>query len=464
MIQIVILNALLAGQLLAQAPPTAAPADGPGAITIQQAVSEAIDKNLDLAAERLNITIAEAKQITARLRPNPVLTVTTSTLNVFQNLYSSDSPLGPNAITAHTDFVIERAHKRDERVAVATAEKSLAELRLLEYMRQLIFNVQGAFVDVQQAKDNLALAQSNLTSLNGIVTVNEARVRAGDLAVVELERSRVAALQYQTSVEQALLTLDQAKAKLQLLLGRRISSDPFDVTGTMRREALADAETAIRMRAETARPDVLAVQADQARSRADLRLQLANGKIDYTVGAEFTRQSAFGFGGNSMGFSFSAPLPVFNRNQGEIVRAQREIRQAEARLGALQANVDTDVNTAYRQYETSKRLLESIEKNMLGRASSVRDTTLYSYQRGEASLVEFLDAQRAYNDAVQSYNEARANFARSLYLIDSVSGASVASLSPGVAPSITPASAPSLTQTASPKPSSSASPNSSNTK
>ena len=62
---------------------------------------------------------------------------------------------------------------------------------------------------------------------------------------------------------------------------------------------------------------------------------------------------------------------------------------------------------------------------MLSKAKSVRDTTEYSYRRGEASLVEFLDAQRAFNDVNQTFNEARANYARSLYLIDAVSGATV---------------------------------------
>ncbi|HBY61418.1 MAG TPA: TolC family protein, partial [Solibacterales bacterium] len=58
-------------------------------------------------------------------------------------------------------------------------------------------------------------------------------------------------------------------------------------------------------------------------------------------------------------------------------------------------------------------------------ARSVRDTTEYSYKRGEASLVEYLDAQRAFNDAMQTFNDARASYARSLYWIDTVSGATV---------------------------------------
>jgi cobalt-zinc-cadmium efflux system outer membrane protein len=415
----------LAVFLQAQAPgPPPAPIPG-DRVTVEQAVSEAARNNLDLAAERLGISVAEARQITARLRPNPVLTISGNTLNVFGVPFTPDSPLGPNAVTAHTDFVFERGGKRQERIATALAGRTLAELRVLEVLRQIVFSVQSAFVDVQQAKENLTLARSNLEYLQGIVTINEAKVKAGDLAPVELERSRVAASQYQTSVEQAQLVLAQAKTKLQLLLGRKTPTPGFDVEGTFRSGAVPDTEAQLHEQARARRPDFLALRADQARSQSELRLQLANGKIDYTLGAEFTRQSAHGFAGNTLGFSFSVPLPVFNRNQGEIARAEREARQTEARIAALQASLDTDVSNAYLQYETSKRLLENIEANMLARAEGVRDTTQYSYQRGEASLVEFLDAQRAYNDVFQSYNEARANFARSLYLIDSVTGASV---------------------------------------
>ncbi|MEP7366833.1 MAG: TolC family protein, partial [Acidobacteriota bacterium] len=64
-----------------------------------------------------------------------------------------------------------------------------------------------------------------------------------------------------------------------------------------------------------------------------------------------------------------------------------------------------------------------IETSMLAKAKSVRERTDYSYRRGEASFVEFLDAQRSFNEVMQSYNDARSSYARSLYLIDSVSAA-----------------------------------------
>lgn len=400
--------------------------DKPAPITIDQAVQEAIAGNLDLAAEKLNITVAEAREITARLRPNPVLTVAGQTLNILGATYSNISPLGPNQMNIHTDIPFERGHKREDRIALAREQKSLAELGVREVMRQVIFSVQSAFVDVQQAKENLKLAQDNLKSLENVVAINEARFKSGDLAQVELERSRLAALQYSAAVQQAQLQLEQARTQLQQLLGRKQKSADFDVTGAMRAAATFGPRDEVVRLALQRRPDYLLSQQSQATSRADLRLQLANAKVDYSIGTEYTYQRAYGVGGSSLGLYFSMPLPVFNKNQGEIARAQREITLAGARSVALETSIQTDVEKAYRQYEVSKQLLTNVETSMLARARSVRDTTEYSYRRGEASLIEFLDAQRAFNDAMQTFNDARANYARSLYLIDSVSAATVA--------------------------------------
>jgi cobalt-zinc-cadmium efflux system outer membrane protein len=164
------------------------------------------------------------------------------------------------------------------------------------------------------------------------------------------------------------------------------------------------------------------VRTDQARSAADLRLQLANGKIDYTVSAEYHRQQGAEIRGNAYGVFFSAPLPIFNRNQGEIARAQAQQRQLETKTRALETDISNEAANAYAQYTAARDIVDTIERQMLGQARDVRTATEYSYRRGEASLVEFLDAVRAFNETMQSYNEARADYARSLYTLEAISG------------------------------------------
>jgi outer membrane protein, heavy metal efflux system len=423
---------VFAGVLAAQSPP-------PDKVTITQAVQEAIDRNLGLLAERYNLSVAEAKIVTARLRPNPVFSAGLDYIDFMRNWVPASNS-GPTEWNARTDFVLERGGKREARISVAENSRDVAKLNLLNTTRGLVLDVQNAFIDVLQAKDNVALARENLTAFQGIVTVNQTRVAAGDLSKVELVRTQVAALQFQSALRQAESKLRIATNKLQLLIGRVVPSPTFDVVGDMQRQAPPLELPQLTTQALQARPDVLALRRDQARSQAELRSQMAQGKVDYTVGTEYHRQFHNG-NASSLGVFFQAPIPVFNRNQGEIERARQEMAQAEARVKALEASVESDVRNAWLQYTTSRDLLDSIERGLLTQAKDVRDTMEYSYRRGEASLVEFLDAQRAFNDARQSYNDARADFARSLYTIESVAGQGAGGQGPGAGGSASGASA-----------------------
>lgn len=394
----------------------------PASVTIEQAVREAIDSNLDLIAERFNLSVASARIITARLRPNPVVSVGGDHLDVLGTGYDENNAAGPAEFSIRTDLLLERGQKRATRVAVAESARSVVELQILNTTRTLVLDVQNAYVEALLARDNLTLAQENLKAFGEIVEVNRKRVASGDLAEVELLRTELAQLQYESAVRQATLRLRTARTKLQLLMGRTRNAPLPDVTGDLRRQTEVISQEELETLALAARPDLRAVQRDQARSLAEVRLQVAQGKVDYTVGTEYRRQQGLAGTGNSLGVFFSTNLPVFNKNQGEIERARQESRQIEAKIRALTATIQADVEVAHLQYSNALLALERLEKTMLAKARDVRQITEFSYRRGEATLIELLDAQRAYNETIQSYNEARAEFARSLYTMDSASG------------------------------------------
>jgi cobalt-zinc-cadmium efflux system outer membrane protein len=393
-----------------------ASAQTPAPLTIDQAVSEAVDHNLAVIAERYNLAVADARVLTASLRPNPVLTA--SVMLPDATIFNSN--INPREGIVRGDVLLERGDKRDHRIEVAREARGVSDLQLQNTVRTLMLNVQSAFIDVQQAQADLQLARESLAAFNEIVSINIERVRSGDLAAVELARSRLAALQFQNDVRSRDTKLAVAIHRLRALLGRTDAS-PIEVTGELRRDAAALRPDALQQQALQLRPDLKALQRDQARSAADVRLQLAQGKVDYTVSAEFHRQvGPASLSGNEWGLFFSAPLPFFNRNQGEIERARQEARQVEARINALQTDITSDLRSAWEQYTTTHELVDTIEQQMLTQARDVRDTTAYSYRRGEASFIELLDAQRTFNDTMQGYNEARAEFARSLYTLDAL--------------------------------------------
>ena len=194
--------------------------DQPQPVTLQQAVAEAVDKNLTVLAEKYNVPVAQARIITARLRPNPILSIEGDHLNLLPPRYNSENMAGPPEYSIRTDFVFERGAKRQRRIDVAEAAVSTAQLQFLNTIRSVVLDVQSAYVELLQAKADLALARETLEVFHETVQINTSRVRRGDLAEVELIRTQVAELQFENTVAQASLRVETGRARLQVLLGR----------------------------------------------------------------------------------------------------------------------------------------------------------------------------------------------------------------------------------------------------
>ncbi len=397
------------------------------AITIEQAVQEALQNNPGLLAEKLGIPVAEAGVITARLRPNPVVSASADHLDWLGTGFNEVNGAGPTETALRIDFPWERGHKREYRVDTAGYAQKIAEARVADSIRLLRLDVTLACIDVMEAKSRLDLANDNLKSLEGVVQLNETRLKGGAIPPVELTRSRVAMLQFRNNVKTAELALTTARIRLQTLLGRAPGQTPVDVSDPLKipLPPAVPALDQIQIRALAVRPDIQAARLDQARSQAELRLQLANGKVDYTAGAEYRRQQGVNGTGNSVGFFFSVPLPVFNRNQGEMARVTSEEVQLQKQIDALQSQVSGEVTGAYREYETARQLIGDIESDLLGLSQEARNTTTYVYQAGAGSLLDVLDAQRAFNETMSSYYTAQADYRRAVSRLASVVGEEV---------------------------------------
>lgn len=383
-------------------------------ITLDAAVAEALEKNLELVATRAGISIADANVITARLRPNPVLSAGGDHLDVLGTGFNADNGAGPPEYAVRVDVLFERGAKRDRRMAVAQEDRAVAEAEVEDAVRALKLAVQEAFVDLQLSQENLTLARENAESFTDIVTLNEARVRSGEVAEVELLRSRIAALQSQQAVRAADLAVRAARRQLERVIGRGPGGE-FAIAPLPRPDGIVTPPQELRARALSTRPDLRALRRVQARSQAEIRLQLAQGQIDFTVGAEYRRQQGLAGTGNSLGLFVSTPLPLFDRNQGNVARAQHEERQADVRVQRLEQVIAGEVDLAAAQYASAEALLASVEADMLAQARDVRSITDYAYRRGEATLIELLDAQRAFNETMQAFNEARAEYARGVF-------------------------------------------------
>ena len=137
-----------------------------------------------------------------------------------------------------------------------------------------------------------------------------------------------------------------------------------------------------------------------AKAKTDNRLAWANGSTDPTFGVDFARNPPIPV---YLGFSVSIPLRIFDRNQGEKARTQLDITRNQRLRDAAEAEVLSDVDSAYSTINSNLTLLKTYKANYLQRATQVRDTVLFSYQNGGASLLDFLQAQQDYRSVRVNY-------------------------------------------------------------
>lgn len=404
----------LSGQASA-APPT--PVE---TMSVEAAVDEALGHNLELLAQRYEVPLARAEIVTARLRLNPTFSVGADHLDLLGTHYDNVNHAGPEEFFVRTDWLFRFGRKRKRRIEVAETGVAVAEQRLRDAVRLLVRDVQRACVAVQAAAAAVELAKVNRDLYARVVALNEIRVANGDLAKVDLTRAQIAELQASNELRQAEGAQRVASNDLALLLGRTESAAAISVTGEMRADATPRALAEIRARALRERPDLRAAHGEQRFTQLDVRRQIAEGKIDLSVGVEARRQQGLAGTGNSLGFFVVVPLRLFDRNQGQVERSRQQAAQADRRALAVEQAIRFEAANAHVAYEVARELLASFEGGMLARAEQVLATAEYAYRRGEASLIELIDAQRAHNDTRRTYNEARAAFARALYEIDAV--------------------------------------------
>lgn len=370
------------------------------ALTWPQLVDRFRAANPNLRAGELNIQESKAAEITAFLRPNPNVTVTVDQLQPFSgNPYR---PFGLVLPLVAFDYLHERRHKRELRLESAQQDTAIAESQQQDLERSLLFNLRTAFVAVLQAKALLANAKENLDYFDKEMVINRERLKSGDIARVDLDRIVLQRVQYESDFQTALVNTRTAKITLLMLLNERTPVDQFDVTGPFEFQDRVLALNEFRTMALDARPDLRAAVQAIKKADTDHKLAVANGSTDPTFGADFARNPpiiAY------MGVSVNIPLRIFDRNQGEKARTQIDIARAERQKAATEAQVFNDVDSAYFTLVSSVSLLHpyTAPDGYLETARRIRDTISFSYQRGQAALVDYLDAQRDYRATQVAY-------------------------------------------------------------
>jgi cobalt-zinc-cadmium efflux system outer membrane protein len=116
------------------------------------------------------------------------------------------------------------------------------------------------------------------------------------------------------------------------------------------------------------------------------------------------------------------PLPIFNRNQGNILRSKLNVEQTRSELGALEQQVVHEVRQAERQYAVTRGSVERIERSLLPNARHEHDLATKLYLEGKASEISFLTAERDFDQVVRQYRDTLVRHRRAMLKLNTAVG------------------------------------------
>jgi cobalt-zinc-cadmium efflux system outer membrane protein len=372
--------------------------------TWEQIKSKFETANPTLQADAINVQEMKAQETTAYLRPNPQLTLSADGTQIAPH-EGVWKPLSGTAPSPNFSYLHERDHKRELRLQSAQQGTQIASSQHQDLERNLLFNLRSQFVQTLQAKAVLELTRQELEYYDHLIDISRERFSKGDIAQIDLDRIELQRVQYESDLQTAEVNLRTSKIQLLILLNDRTPIEQFDVQGPFDFLDQLQPLDAFRQIALDTRPDLKAALESVQQANTNHKLAVANGSTDPTFGAWYTYNPSFNnpYANQTLGVSVSIPLRIFDRNQGEKTRTQLDISRNQQLTDAVHAQVFGDVDSAYAQINSNLILLRPYKAKYLTQATRVRDTVTYAYQRGGASLLDFLNAQNDYRNVQLAY-------------------------------------------------------------
>lgn len=367
-------------------------------LTWEDAKRVLLSSNPSIRAGQYAVEESRAEEVTAFLRPNPSLSMSVDQLNPF-----TGNPYRPltNALPLLSfSYLHERQHKRELRLESARQGTSIATSQLADQERNLLFDLRNSFVLVLQQKAVANVARQNLQYYDQVIQVGRDRFQAGDIAQVDLDRLELQRVQFEADLQTALVSLRTAKIQLLAMLNDRTAVERLDVTGRFEAPDVQLTRDEFEQIAFEDRPDLRGAQRAVEKANTDHQLAMANGSTDPIFEVDFARDPpipAF------FGVTATIPLRIFDRNQGEKARTRLDIDRQRRLVEAARAQVISDVGSAYATLQSTLLLLRPYKTQYLQQAVRVRETISFSYRKGGASLLDFLQAQQDFRNIQLNY-------------------------------------------------------------
>ena len=364
--------------------------------------------NIDYLVEKYNVDIADAMVKAAKVFPDPDLSVS------YGNNQDWDLQMG-YGVDAELSYTLELGGKRRARVRVAQSEKEMTEALLEDYFRNLQADATIAYLTALKQKAMLEIQRSSYRQMVDLAYADSIRYRLGEIMEVDARQSKLEAATMRNNIYASEGELREAMIQLALLQGANGMELPDSIVGALRYDKRCFNLTDLIVQAQVGRADLQAALKYSEVSRNNLRLAKANRVIDLglSVGGgyasivrnEIAPAPAF----KSITAGVSIPLKFSNTNKGELRAAQMAVEQSEKQYEAIELQIGMEVAQAYHQYDIACRQVDQYNTGLRDDAEMILQKKIFSYNRGETSILEVLNAQRTYNDIQIDYVETLYN-------------------------------------------------------
>jgi cobalt-zinc-cadmium efflux system outer membrane protein len=380
----------------------------PKSLTLAQAKQIAFERNWDLLAAKANVDQAVALKIVSHEFPNPTFSYSTTKINIDNHPASAGGGNDFWARNYDTIFAINQLFeigKRSVRQASAAAGEQAAAATFQDARRTLDLAVSKAYIAALLAQANVRILHQTAESLQHEAKIAETRLNAGDLSKSDKAQIEIAATRAELDAEAAQSNAVTARVSVEILLGEKNPKGDWMPEATLEGLAVIDAPHSGGQR----RPDLIAAEETLKKTEQDWRLQKAMRIPDPTFTVQYEHEPADQ--PNTTGFGVSFPLPIWNRNGGNIRAAAAARDQAAAQVGKVETQVASDISVAEVAYEEAATRWHKYRKDIQPRSAEVLKTVSYAYQKGGASLLDLLSAERTDNDVRMATAQAMADSA-----------------------------------------------------
>ncbi len=392
--------------------------DPSGVLTLGEALALALARSPELAGDAYDVRIAEARALQASLVPNPVGGVMVENFAGSGPFDGSDNAM----TTLRISQLIELAGKREKRTAVARGEAALAGWDYETQRLALLVTTASRFIDVLANQRRLELARQQLELAEAVHRIVSDRAAAGVVAGAERDRSAVRVSQERIALERIERRLTASRHQLAAIWGAKAVT--FDgVAGDLDALAAVPGYEALSLLA-VQNPRIARWDDEIAQRRAAIALEQSQAIPDVSVGPGIRYMNDIDE--RAMVVEAMVELPIFDRNQGNILAARYALARARFQKQAAEAAVQQELATALSELSAAYRTATILRDETLPAARSAFEAARDAFRAGATDFINVLDAQRTYIDVEQQYLDALAEYHTARNTVDGLVGEPVA--------------------------------------